>query len=368
MEAARDPGAAAAARTGEDLRRRGAGYRSVAAANAARGPAARRGPLTCPVCESSYTAPAGQRARRTCGRAQCVAAARSAAAGARRNTARDAAIVAAHAGGASAGDLAAAHEVTVARIGQIVRAAARAGRAATEAADQAARARPPGHLQRDASIVAGYTGGARPADLAEEFDLEVSRVHQIVRTALPESQRYRGVRNPRHAQRDAAIAAARAAGASWVELARRYGLSITRIQQIVRAAAPVTTPSSAGAPLPGAPELGAEPGASRSPGQVDALTGFSIARLLVLLSLAEQPRHGKAIAADLAQHAAIALGFNAEVPVLDKLTRLGHVVALPWHGRTRPHQITDAGRAALAAQLQALARVVDLGHTRLTPP
>lgn len=40
---------------------------------------------------------------------------------------------------------------------------------------------------------------------------------------------------PRHPQRDAAIAAAHAGGASAAQLAERYALGVTRVQQIVRA-------------------------------------------------------------------------------------------------------------------------------------
>ena len=122
LEEARDPGAAAAARTSDDLARRGVGYHRSAAANAARGPATRRAPSACPVCGAQFTTVPGRRPTLTCGRQGCVRALRSVASARPRHPGRDAAIAATYAGGASTAQLAARYGLGITRVQQIVRA------------------------------------------------------------------------------------------------------------------------------------------------------------------------------------------------------------------------------------------------------
>jgi DNA-binding PadR family transcriptional regulator len=89
--------------------------------------------------------------------------------------------------------------------------------------------------------------------------------------------------------------------------------------------------------------------------------------VLVLLSLSGGAKHGYAITADVLEETGVQLGPGTLYGALTKLVDRGLVAALPAQDRRRPYEITDAGRAALAAQLATWSRVVKTGKTRLAP-
>jgi DNA-binding PadR family transcriptional regulator len=95
------------------------------------------------------------------------------------------------------------------------------------------------------------------------------------------------------------------------------------------------------------------------------LARFGEPGVLVLLSLSDGPKHGYGITADVLAETGVRLGPGTLYGALTKLVDRGLVRPLPAEDRRRPYQITDAGRAALEAQLATWTRVVATGRTRL---
>jgi DNA-binding PadR family transcriptional regulator len=87
--------------------------------------------------------------------------------------------------------------------------------------------------------------------------------------------------------------------------------------------------------------------------------------VLVLASLADEPRHGYAITQDIADSVGIVLGPGTLYGVLGRLEADGLIEALPAQGRRRPYRITALGQRALAEQARQMRRVADLGLRRL---
>jgi DNA-binding PadR family transcriptional regulator len=94
------------------------------------------------------------------------------------------------------------------------------------------------------------------------------------------------------------------------------------------------------------------------------LARFGEPGVLVLLSLSGGAKHGYAIAGDVLEQTGVRLGPGTLYGALTKLVDRGLVAALPTEDRRRPYEITDAGRAALAAQLATWSRVVQAGRAR----
>jgi DNA-binding PadR family transcriptional regulator len=97
------------------------------------------------------------------------------------------------------------------------------------------------------------------------------------------------------------------------------------------------------------------------------LARFGEPGVLVLLSLSGGPKHGYAITADVQEQTGVRLGPGTLYGALTKLVDRGLAAALPTEDRRRPYEITEAGRAALAAQLSTWSRVVHAGQARLAP-
>ena len=81
------------------------------------------------------------------------------------------------------------------------------------------------------------------------------------------------------------------------------------------------------------------------------------ARLLVLVSLSDGPKHGYAIQADVNSFAAVHLGPGTLYGALNSLERDGLVEALPSDQRRRPYRVTQVGRQQLRDQLEELDRI-----------
>jgi DNA-binding MarR family transcriptional regulator len=92
---------------------------------------------------------------------------------------------------------------------------------------------------------------------------------------------------------------------------------------------------------------------------------FSEPALLILVSLADGPKHGYAIMDDVARLAAVHLGPGTLYAALSRLERLELIAALPADERRRPYQLTAAGADLLHAELRGLRQLADTGLTRL---
>jgi DNA-binding PadR family transcriptional regulator len=87
--------------------------------------------------------------------------------------------------------------------------------------------------------------------------------------------------------------------------------------------------------------------------------------LLIMVSLAEAPKHGYAIMTDVAQTTGDALGPGTLYAALSRLESRGLIEALPAVDRRRPYRLTALGAATVEEQLRALERVARVGLTRL---
>ena len=87
--------------------------------------------------------------------------------------------------------------------------------------------------------------------------------------------------------------------------------------------------------------------------------------LLILTSLASGPKHGHALAKDIAAFAGVELGPGALYGAITRLEERGLIEPLNDDDRRRPYRITDAGSASLASAIADMRRLVDVGTARL---
>ena len=92
---------------------------------------------------------------------------------------------------------------------------------------------------------------------------------------------------------------------------------------------------------------------------------FSEPALLILISLADGPKHGYAVMADVARTAGVRLGAGTLYGALARLERGGLIVPAGDDAYRRPYRLTDAGARALRAQLGELRELAALGLRRL---
>jgi DNA-binding PadR family transcriptional regulator len=97
----------------------------------------------------------------------------------------------------------------------------------------------------------------------------------------------------------------------------------------------------------------------------DVLRRVGEASVLILVSLADGPKHGYALIQDVKQFAGVELGPGTLYGALDRLERLGLIESLPADERRHPYRITEPGATALRAHLDSLERVSAAGRLRL---
>jgi DNA-binding PadR family transcriptional regulator len=88
--------------------------------------------------------------------------------------------------------------------------------------------------------------------------------------------------------------------------------------------------------------------------------------LLVLASLADEPKHGYAITQDVAETMGVRLSAGTLYAVIARLESRGLIEALEPEDRRRPYRITMAGAQALAQQSERMSRVASLARERLS--
>ena len=97
----------------------------------------------------------------------------------------------------------------------------------------------------------------------------------------------------------------------------------------------------------------------------DVLRRVGEASVLILISLADGPKHGYALIQDIKELADVELGPGTLYGALDRLERLDLIESLPVDDRRHPYRITAPGAAALRAHLDSLERVSAAGRLRL---
>lgn len=80
--------------------------------------------------------------------------------------------------------------------------------------------------------------------------------------------------------------------------------------------------------------------------------------LLILISLADGPKHGYGIMKEVATRADVHLRTGTVYETLARLQAGGLIEALPYDGRRRPYQLTETGVGSLREQLLRVDRLV----------
>jgi DNA-binding PadR family transcriptional regulator len=87
--------------------------------------------------------------------------------------------------------------------------------------------------------------------------------------------------------------------------------------------------------------------------------------VLILISLAAEPKHGHAMLLDIEAFAGRRLGPGTLYGALGRLEEGGFVEPLQPSGRRRPYRLTQEGRFELRKRLGRLAVAVRIGRERL---
>jgi DNA-binding PadR family transcriptional regulator len=98
----------------------------------------------------------------------------------------------------------------------------------------------------------------------------------------------------------------------------------------------------------------------------DRLDRWADPPLLVLASLAEEPKHGYAITQDVAETMGVRLSAGTLYAVISRLEARGLIEPLEADERRRPYRITAAGARALAQQSERMSMVAAVAQQRLS--
>ena len=104
---------------------------------------------------------------------------------------------------------------------------------------------------------------------------------------------------------------------------------------------------------------------SPSTDELTDLGRFSEPALLILISLAESPKHGYAMTQDIEAVSGQRLGPGTLYGAIARLEARGWIEPLPAEARRRPYRLTGAGQTVLRARLESLRAVARIGHARL---
>jgi DNA-binding PadR family transcriptional regulator len=92
---------------------------------------------------------------------------------------------------------------------------------------------------------------------------------------------------------------------------------------------------------------------------------FAEPALLILISLADGPKHGYAMMDDIRQTAEVKLGPGTLYGALARLEKGGFIEPVETDDRRRPYRLTAAGATALRAQLTTMESLASAGLERL---
>jgi DNA-binding PadR family transcriptional regulator len=98
---------------------------------------------------------------------------------------------------------------------------------------------------------------------------------------------------------------------------------------------------------------------------IDDLGRFSEPALLILISLAEAPKHGYEMMLDIEQVSGSRLGPGTLYGGIARLEERGWIQPLPVDDRRRPYTLTTAGKRVLSARLESLKVMARVGEGRL---
>ena len=99
--------------------------------------------------------------------------------------------------------------------------------------------------------------------------------------------------------------------------------------------------------------------------ELDDFGRFSEPALLILVSLAEGPRHGYSMTDDIEAIAGVRLGPGTLYGALARLEARGLIEPLKSEDRRNPYRLTAFGERALRARLDSMMTVARTGQRRL---
>jgi len=99
--------------------------------------------------------------------------------------------------------------------------------------------------------------------------------------------------------------------------------------------------------------------------ELDEFGRFSEPALLILISLADGPKHGYAMTEDIARIADLRLGPGTLYGAISRLEARGMIEAAGAEDRRNPYRITALGEKALRARLASIQNVARIGQRRL---
>ncbi len=102
-----------------------------------------------------------------------------------------------------------------------------------------------------------------------------------------------------------------------------------------------------------------------SPLDAASLGRYADPALAILTSLAEGPKHGYAMIADIQAMGGPRLRPGTLYGALTRLVERGLIEAIETDDRRRPYRLTGLGRTVLESQLEAMRSVADTGLRRL---
>jgi DNA-binding PadR family transcriptional regulator len=104
---------------------------------------------------------------------------------------------------------------------------------------------------------------------------------------------------------------------------------------------------------------------SQSDEELDDFGRFAEPALLILISLADGPKHGYAMTEDISDVADVRLGPGTLYGALTRLEARGLIERLESEDRRNPYRLTALGERALRARLSSMQAVARVGQRRL---
>ena len=98
---------------------------------------------------------------------------------------------------------------------------------------------------------------------------------------------------------------------------------------------------------------------------LDDFGRFSEPALLILISLADGPKHGYAMTDDIEQVSGVRFGPGTLYGAITRLESRGLIERLDSDDRRNPYRLTGLGEKALRARLASLQAVARVGQRRL---
>ena len=102
--------------------------------------------------------------------------------------------------------------------------------------------------------------------------------------------------------------------------------------------------------------------------ELQDLGRFSEPALLILISLAEGPKHGYAMTQDIEQVSGQKLGPGTLYGAITRLEARKWIEALPVDDRRRPYKLTASGHLVLRHRLEGMKAMARIAQRRLANP